>query len=503
MLNLGTRKQMIKCMRRFLFLFVLLLLFCQNAFCGKDYSTSKTMYVGEAVTLYPKSDCGANYCSSTYINCDSEAFHVEKIAQTNSLVFQNVNGSTTGTYHSFKLTVLKAGMYTVTCRVNYYESNSGYHSKTNTATYTITVKEVPKVVSISIPSSLSLYIGANYSFSPVIYETGASTTLTWSSSNPAVVTVNAKGVLNAVGLGDATISCVAHNGVTATCQVHVDPIWTTGITLDRTSCQLQKNETIKLNATVIPANATLRDITWTSSNESVATVTQDGTVTGLSAGVCDIKAMASHDGRIYATCQITVIKDNRLATNGATICQGAQGGLALQLVNEDEIAGLQFDIVLPTGIDVASKTLFARGENHTISSNKLPDADNTWRFVVLSTSGDNIIGSEGTLANITLQIADNMALGDYQLTISNTVLTKSDGTKLYPTDVQGVIHIIEPTMGDVNNDGDVDIADAIAVVNHILKKEATVFVNTAADMNSDGIIDIGDAIAIVNVILKK
>jgi membrane-bound lytic murein transglycosylase B len=57
-------------------------------------------------------------------------------------------------------------------------------------------------------------------------------------------------------------------------------------------------------------------------------------------------------------------------------------------------------------------------------------------------------------------------------------------------------------MGDVNGDGNVNIADAIGVVNYVLKNEMTTFVAEAADMNGDGSINIADAIAIVNQILK-
>ena len=63
--------------------------------------------------------------------------------------------------------------------------------------------------------------------------------------------------------------------------------------------------------------------------------------------------------------------------------------------------------------------------------------------------------------------------------------------------------VINLLMGDVNSDGMVDIADAIGIVNYVLKKEMTVFVAHAADMNEDGYINIADAIAIVNQILKK
>ena len=67
-------------------------------------------------------------------------------------------------------------------------------------------------MSITIPSELTLKIGESYTYSPVIYETGASTTLTWTSSNSSVVSVN-NGTIKALSAGTATIACTASNGV--------------------------------------------------------------------------------------------------------------------------------------------------------------------------------------------------------------------------------------------------------------------------------------------------
>ncbi|MBQ9362015.1 MAG: Ig domain-containing protein, partial [Bacteroidaceae bacterium] len=87
--------------------------------------------------------------------------------------------------------------------------------------YNITVIEWPKVISITIPNSLSLNVGENYTFSPVIAEPGANTTLSWSSTNPGVATVY-NGTVQAVGPGTATIICTAENGVSAQCLVTVN-----------------------------------------------------------------------------------------------------------------------------------------------------------------------------------------------------------------------------------------------------------------------------------------
>ena len=469
-----------------------------------------TMTVGETITVNPLSEigiltfgglgCGT---SASYTVSDDKAFTITSSKQTTSHSPYNINGSTNGYYYIYNLKALKAGNYTFVGKVGYISSTGSYGYfgvSTASATYNITVVEVTK---ISIPSAISVEIGKTYTFSPKITDSRAKTTLTWKSSNTSIATITSAGVLTAKGVGTATITCTASNGISAKCVVTVTPILATKVTLNYTSYQLEKNGKIKLVATVTPSNATNKEVTWKSSNASIASVAFDGTVTGLKAGTCNITATTADGSNKSATCKITVLKQNMLTVSAASICQGGQGGLAIQMINEDVIAGLQFDLTLPTGFSVVGKSLYERGVNHTISSNKLPDADNTWRFVILSTSGDKITGNSGTLANITLQADDAMALGDYKATVNNIILTKADGTKINSKNIQGTLHVIKPTMGDVNNDGDVDIADAIAVVNHILKKEATVFVNTAADMNGDGVIDIGDAIAIVNVILKK
>jgi hypothetical protein len=60
-----------------------------------------------------------------------------------------------------------------------------------------------------------------------------------------------------------------------------------------------------------------------------------------------------------------------------------------------------------------------------------------------------------------------------------------------------------PVLGDVNNDGAIDIADAVCIVNHIVGKATPVFVEAAADVNNDGDIDIADAVRVVNLIVGK
>ena len=76
-----------------------------------------------------------------------------------------------------------------------------------------------------------------------------------------------------------------------------------GITLNHTEASLVEGETLTLKATVSPDDATDKTVTWTSSNESVATVDNNGVVTAVAAGTATITATA---GDYSATCVVTV-----------------------------------------------------------------------------------------------------------------------------------------------------------------------------------------------------
>ena len=138
--------------------------------------------------------------------------------------------------------------------------------------------------------------------------------ITWKSSNEAVATV-VDGIVTAVSVGTAAITVTTvDGGFTATCEVTVAPRPVTGITLDKVEATLEVKETVTLVATVAPANATNKDVTWTSDNDAVATVT-DGVVTAVSVGTATI-TVATVDGGFTATCVVTV---NPISVKGITL----------------------------------------------------------------------------------------------------------------------------------------------------------------------------------------
>ena len=124
--------------------------------------------------------------------------------------------------------------------------------------------------------------------------------VSWSSDNEAVAAVD-NGSVTAAAPGTATITAEV-NGKSLTCSVTVSYAGVDGISLDRSALTLVSGGSTALTATVSPSNAD-QTVTWTSSDEAVATVAQDGTVTAVAAGEAIITASA---GAYRASCTVTV-----------------------------------------------------------------------------------------------------------------------------------------------------------------------------------------------------
>ncbi len=131
-------------------------------------------------------------------------------------------------------------------------------------------------------------------------------TVTWSTSDANIATVDGNGKVNAVKAGTSTITAKAGDK-TATCLVTVEKlvIPVSSVSLNKTSLTLTEGESETLTATVDPDNATDKKVSWISSNTKIATVDSDGKVTAVKAGSATITAKA---GDKTATCSVTVEK---------------------------------------------------------------------------------------------------------------------------------------------------------------------------------------------------
>ena len=139
----------------------------------------------------------------------------------------------------------------------------------------------------------------------------------WKSANTSVVTVAADGTVKAVGVGTTTIKVTVGNA-SASCKVTVvQPV--TSISLNKASLSMEALSTYQLTATAYPNDAYDKSIKWESSDNSVATVSDDGLVTAVGKGTVTIKATSTAVSSVSRSCTVTVTNNGIVAKDVAQL----------------------------------------------------------------------------------------------------------------------------------------------------------------------------------------
>ena len=163
----------------------------------------------------------------------------------------------------------------------------------------------PKLISLNA-SDLTLTKGDSYTLTYTIVPSDAVGTVSWTSSNNSVASVNG-GVVTAVGEGSAVITARVSGSVYATCNISVSsrPVSVTGVSISPSSLNLStKSGSRTLDYTITPNGAKPSSLYWESSNSSVVTVDGSGKVTPVGAGSADITLTT--DNGTKGTCHVTV-----------------------------------------------------------------------------------------------------------------------------------------------------------------------------------------------------
>ena len=214
---------------------------------------------------------------------------------TDKTVTWTSSDATVATVTDGKVKALKAGSVTITATAG---------EKSAACAISVKAKVVP-VTSVTLDkTTLTLTEGDETTLTATVKPDNATDkTVTWTTSDATVATVT-DGKVKAIKAGTATITAKAGDK-TATCTVTVKAkvIPVTSMWLDKSELELTEGDEAVLTATVMPENATDKTVTWTSSNTSVATVT-DGKVKAIKAGTATITAKA---GEKSAKCTVTVL----------------------------------------------------------------------------------------------------------------------------------------------------------------------------------------------------
>ena len=293
--------------------------------------------------------------------------------------------------------------------------------------------------------------------------------------------------------------------------VSTDSAQTPTITLDKHAITIAQGETMQLIATVLPESAASVGVTWTSSNENVATVNSEGTVTAVAAGTATITATTNDPSRQKDQCQVTVVENviNQISLEDVTANSGDTVTVAISLTNQGEVTGLQADIYLQTGLNFVIDdegyydiTLSDRAtRKHVIDFNQ--QADGSIRVITYTPDSRSFTGNEGELIYVKVAVSGYIEDGDFAVEVKNVEMAAPDGTQTYCPDASAYIHVISFPRGDANGDHNVSVTDAVVTSNYILGNPTPSFVFVAADVNCDRNISVADVVLISNIILNK
>lgn len=202
--------------------------------------------------------------------------------------------------------------------------------------------------------------------------------------------------------------------------------------------------------------------------------------------------------------------DNAIYIEPFSAKSGNTINIDIKLKNIQDIGAYNFNLVLPDGAVLKKndkdKYIYTltedRHEDHSCTINE--KGGNTYSVAVLSVSGGEVFGDDGTVITLQAVMDESMKEGVYPVMIQNARYGLPNGQTVDVESTQTLLTINNTMIGDVNGNGGVDIGDAICIVNYIVGKPNAVFVEKAADVNGNGFIgEIGDAVSVVNIIVGK
>lgn len=366
-------------------------------------------------------------------------------------------------------------------------------------------------------SSLIVAQGKTATIAATVMPMGATNKrLDWKSDDEEVATVE-NGEVTAVGIGKAHITATATDGskVEASCEV------TVVANRDETIAQLQ---TLVDNAKQLYDNSV--------EGENIGEY-QKGARAELIAAINKVRTQISStmDDEAIASCTETInnavkLFKSKCVTAGedtdislypdviylepVEAAAGSQVTLSLKMNNTVPMTGFQCDIYFPEKTHVAKDedgfnkielSLARTTAKKTDYFNSAKQKTGAMRILCSSTRSYTFSGNEGEVATIVLDVDKDIEEGEYPI-IMKTIVLSDANAKAYEVDyLKTTLKISSYTLGDVNNDGKINVSDFSAMANYLMGNPGEVFIEKAGDLNADGIVNVADMTALANLIL--
>ncbi|AGK96719.1 Ig-like domain-containing protein [Clostridium pasteurianum] len=337
----------------------------------------------------------------------------------NAVKWTSSNINVTTVDSTGKVTAVSAGTATITATLG--NKKASCTVTVNTPVTSVTLNKTTDILTVGSTDTLTATVAPDNATNKAV---------TWSSSDTNVATVDNTGKVTAVDAGTATITVTTVDGSkTASCTVTVN-IPVTSVTLNKATDTLTVGGTDTLTATVAPDNATNQAVTWTSSNNAIATVDATGKVTAVSAGTAAI-TVTTVDGSKTASCTVTVNNQNittptvkSISVDKSTVTSGDM--ITVTLNAEGSISGPITIYYDPPSGNARKVVILSKNSNGTYSgyiSIGQYDAVGLWKVdgILLTDVAGNSILINNTESNPPYRTNNTTDLSSGDFTIKGTV----------------------------------------------------------------------------------
>ena len=277
----------------------------------------------------------------------------------------------------------------------------------------------------------------------------------------------------------------------------------TSVTLNKPSTTLEIGSSETLTATITPSDATNKAVTWTSSDEAVATV-ENGVVTAVGEGTATITVTTEDSGKT-ATCVVTVTKPEEEKPEEPDLNTKA----TVTLSTETGRAGDKVSVIVSLETDELINTIGISGityDKNILTFDSFTQYDEVKDISVLSSFDKNRMAVaiafekpqnfNGNLFEINFIINENAVDGKEEIDVSSVI--KLDSTEIAVKTVAGSVTVVSEMLGDINHDECVDMNDAVLLLQHSLFSDIyPLEYKGSVDFTKDGYVDMNDAVLLL------
>ena len=359
------------------------------------------------------------------------------------------------------------------------------------------------VTDFEIPSQKTVNIKNKISLTPALKPVGVDQTITWSSMDESIATVDQNGHVTGIKTGEVQIKAVSDTGVEHLCKVIVTG-HPNAISIDKKSIDMTVGDTDKITTTFTPEGTT-DDITYESSNTNVVTIDNKGTLTAKNPGTAMITITTGQGLKEY--CSVTVtkkkVKSATISLKDVNATPGEEIEVPVMISDNPGISAMKVSISYDQNILTpvnAEKTSLLGGA--VIKGEK--QEDGIYNVLWYNTKD---INENGVIYKVKFKVNENANINsETKLKVTSTAGDVCDAqhNDIELNDATGVIKIKEKLYGDVYEDDVLNSHDVLLLQQYLTElAQFTDHQLLLADMTNDNEVNMQDLVVLANKVVSS